>query len=185
MKTQSFLDLCRCRYSVRRYDPDRDVPGYVLTDMTEAARIAPSACNRQPWRIVIIRDPAQRQKICRAGLGGVVSNRFAEQAPILIVLAADLSLHYAGIGGKVKGIDYHQLDVAIAGEHMVLAAASHGVGTCWIGWFREKPLRKIVRLPRHFRALALLTVGYPAVNRDPAPPNRKSAAEIVRYDGWT
>ncbi len=178
-----FRDLVRSRRSCRAYAPDRPVPEQTLLACLEAARLAPSACNKQPWRFVVIRAPERRRELCRHGLLPGLRRDWIEAAPVLVVLAAERELITHRLAPGVSGIPYWLLDLGIAGEHFVLAAAAHGLGTCWIGWIREKGIRKVIRAPRSVRIVALFTVGYPA---EPLPPPRprRPLAEIVAFEQW-
>jgi nitroreductase len=184
MSDSALLSLIRRRGSCRRYDPGRPVPEDLVVSMAEAARLAPSACNSQPWRLIAVRDPGIRERICREGLSGVVANRFASDAPLLFILCADMSLHYARMGEAVKGIDYHQMDCGIAGEHLVLRAEELGLGTCWIGWFRQRSIRKILGIPSRVKILALISVGYPLNKAEPREKKRRPLQQTLFAEGW-
>ena len=184
MMDSALLSLIRRRASCRRYDPGRPIPEDLVLSMAEAARLAPSASNSQPWRLLAVRDPGTRERICREGLGGIVANRFAADAPLLFVLCADLRLHYARVGEAVKGISYHQLDCGIAGEHLVLRAEELGLGTCWIGWFKQRSIRRILGIPARVKILALISVGYPPALAEPREKKRRPLAEMLFADGW-
>jgi nitroreductase len=184
MKDSALLSLIRRRASCRRYDPGRPVPAEHVLSMAEAARLAPSACNRQPWRLLAVRDSGTRERICREGLGGIVANRFARDAPLLVVLCADSGLHHARMGETVKGISYHQMDCGIAGEHLVLRAEELGLGTCWIGWFKQDRIRKILEIPKHVKILALITVGYPLAGEEPREKKRRPLRQMLYADTW-
>ena len=184
MPTEShFIQLVRDRYSVRDYDPGRSVGDEDLSSMIEAARLAPSAGNSQPWRFVVVRDAHLRARLCSEALGGFI-NRFAVDAPVIVVLCADLKIHYTRVAERVKNLSYHQIDAAIAEEHLVLQAAERGVGTCWIGWFRANRVKQILDLPRRFKVVSLITVGYARSGRATPPKKRLDQAAIVRYERW-
>lgn len=184
MNDSALLSLIRRRGSCRRYDPDRPVPEDFVSSMAEAARLAPSACNSQPWRLVAVRDPGTRKRICEEGLGGIVANRFAADAPLLFVLCADLSPHHARMGEAVKGISYHQMDCGIAGEHLVLRAEELGLGSCWIGWFRQGSIRRILGIPARVKILSLISVGYPSNKAEPTERKRRPLQQILFADAW-
>jgi nitroreductase len=184
MTDSALLSLIRRRASCRRYDPDRPVPEKYVLSMAEAARLAPSACNRQPWRLLAVRDPGTRERICREGLGGIVANRFAAEAPLLFVLCADPGIHHAGVGEAMKGISYHQMDCGIAGEHLVLRAEELGLGTCWIGWFKQQSIRRILGVPGRAKILALITVGYPSGAEGSKDKKRRPLSKMLFADGW-
>ena len=175
-------EIFRSRRSCRAYD-SRPVPEEALAALCEAARLAPSACNSQTWRFVVVRDRAVIGRICDEAMRPVVPNRWAKEAPVLIAGCSRLDLLANRIGSAVTGIEYYQIDLGIAMEHMVLKATELGLGTCWIGWFREDRVREILGIPRKVRVLALLTVGYPGDGRA-GEQKRKPLDEIVFRDKW-
>ena len=139
----TFYDLVRTRRSIRSYER-REVERELIEKCLEAVRYAPTACNTQAWRFMIV-EGELKDKLVDQSLGGVVvPNRWAKGAPVVVVIAMDLSMITHRIGGKVKGIEYHLLDAGIAGEHFVLQAAEIGLGTCWIGWFDKKSARRVL-----------------------------------------
>jgi nitroreductase len=176
------FDAIRLRSSCRAYRPD-PVPDDALRQLLEAARLAPSACNRQPWRFAAVREAALRRRVVEEGFLPGLGMRWALDAPVLIVLGMETSFVTHGLGAAVAGVDYPWLDLGIAGEHLVLAATALGLGTCWIGWIRPRRLRALVGWPRAIRPAAVLTLGYP---REPAPPpdpaaRRKPLDELVTW----
>jgi nitroreductase len=170
-----FSELVQKRRSCRAFDPDRPVPEELITACLRAAQLAPSACNAQPWRFVVVTEAEKRREICQKALGGMVPNRWAADAPVLVVLAAVRKLGTASLGEGVKDIPYHLMDCGSAGEHLVLKATELGLGTCWLGWFREKPLRKLIGAPGNWKLLALIALGRPAEGWEPA---KRSRAEL-------
>lgn len=137
-----FTTVIKTRRSVRAYT-DKPIPDDVLTRVLEAARLAPSGNNSQPWRLVVVKDAAARSQLAKAAN----DQQCMTQAPLVIVCC-----------GK-KG---NSLNVAIAIEHLVLAARNEGLGTCWVGWFQEQPVRKLVGVPADHDVVMLIPVGYPA-----------------------
>jgi nitroreductase len=183
MKCESFLDLAARRWSCRAYDPERAVDRDTLEYCLEAARAAPSACNRQPWRFVVITDPARRSAVCRsAGLPGI-ANDWWSQAPVLIVLAYERSLLCHRIASTVSRIPYHFIDLGIAGQQLVLAAAEQGLGSCWIGWVNGRALKRLLGMPRSIGIGGIITIGYPAES-PPQERRRMALNEIVHWQEW-
>ena len=181
--TSAFLSLVRERQSCRAYNPNRPVPPNVLTECIEAGRLEPSACNKQPWRFVVTTDPERRAALCKVGLLPGIRHDWVLTAPVIVALCAEREWVTHRAAPAVSGIPYWLVDVGIAGEHFVLAATERGLGTCWIGWIREKGIRRILGAPRSIRVAALITVGYPA---EPAgsPRPRKPLAEIAFSERW-
>lgn len=164
------------RRSVRSYLP-RPVEDDKITALLEAARRAPSACNAQPWRFVVVRDDALRVRLTEKGLGGAVPNTWAKTAPVIVVACSDLSFFTHRLAEKVQGVEYHLIDLGIALEHMALKAAELDLGTCYIGWFRGRAVSRVLSLPSSWKVECLLTLGYPA-GLPPASP-RKPLEEIA------
>lgn len=176
-------DLIANRYSVRSYD-SRPVSMENLTALCEAARLAPSACNSQTWRFIVVTCPETLARICSEAMMPVVRNEWLRQAPALIVGCSQLDIVANRIGSAVTGIEYYQIDMGIAMEHMALKATELGLGTCWIGWFHSRKLKRILGIPRAVKVTALLAVGYPAANASPARHSRKPLGEIAFKNSW-
>ena len=154
------MDIIKKRRSVREY-LDKPVEDEKIEQIVEAARLSPSSCNSQCWRFVVTKGDIKEQ-IIKKGLGGIVlANRWAKSAPVIIAACADLNFLTHKVGAGIKGIEYHLLDIGIAVEHLVLRATELGLGTCWIGWFNERAVRRILKIPRSIKIVALITLGYP------------------------
>ncbi|MCK5805497.1 MAG: nitroreductase family protein [Lentisphaeria bacterium] len=182
MAESEFMKLVENRRSCRRYDSSRPVPREVLTECVEAARLAPSACNKQPWRFVIVDDPELVARIRADGRRAGIPHPWWDDVPVFVVLCAELSLLAHRVAPAVTGIPYHLLDLGIAGEHFVLAAEERGLGTCWIGWFNARGVRRALMLPRRLRVLSLITVGYPAEQGDERS-SRQDLDTILSWNG--
>ena len=161
------------RKSVRAFE-DRDVPENVLLRLLEAARLAPSASNRQEWRFVVVRDPANRKRLAKAAN----AQKFIGGAPVILVCCAETDGHVMACGQLC-----YPIDVAIAIDHLTLCAVAEGLGTCWIGAFDEDEVKKILGIPPQIRVVELLPIGYP---QDPAPveKSRLSIEKIVKHERW-
>lgn len=158
-----FLELCRRRESTRHYDAARGVERAAIERCLEAARLAPSACNSQPWRFIVVDDPAAKAALAAVAFTGVHNfNKFAAEAPVLVIAIRELSKFAARAAGWVRGLEYSLIDLGIACEHLVLQAAEEGLGTCWIGWFDERAVRKQLGLPRGTKIDLIIPLGYPA-----------------------
>ncbi len=167
------FEAIQSRYSVRDY-LDREVEEEKLSRIMEAARLAPSASNRQEWRFVIVRDPKKRQALMKAAK----NQEFVGQAPVVIACCARTDNHVMSCGQLC-----YPIDVAIAIEHICLQAVDEGLGTCWIGAFYEEPVKKLLEIPNEIRVVELLTLGY-AGDR-PSIKNRLPLEKIVMYEKWT
>lgn len=177
----NFCDLVAHRRSVRRYGPD-PVARELIETCLEAARMAPSACNSQPWFFHVVDGP-RRPALAEAmnsGLYGRGINTFIAQAPVLIAVEALRRERLAPwLAGIVRRLRYETLDVAIAVDHLTLQAAELGLGTCWIGWFNEKAVKKVLGLPRGSHIDVMVTLGWPADRR--TPKSRKSLDAMRGY----
>ncbi len=169
---KSFLELAKARCSTRAYKSD-PVPEEDILQVLEAARLAPSASNKQPWHFVVVRDPERRAELARVSGG----QRFVGEAPVIV----------AAVGtdpGRVMtcGVPSYAVDVSIAVDHMTLAAEDLGLGTCWIGLFDQDEARRILGVPEDNMIVTLLPLGYPAAS--PRPKSRKGIEEIVSWESF-
>ena len=169
----NFLEIARGRQSCRAYDPTREVEREKLDAILEAVRLAPSACNGQPYHLTVCHGAAA-QAVAKATMG-VGINKFATQAPILIVISETPYNKTAALGAKVKGNDYRSIDIGIAAAYLTAEAAAQGLGTCILGWLDDKKIRDICGLSHPVRLV--VTVGYPADT--PREKKRKSKEELV------
>jgi nitroreductase len=181
MKYEALLELISERTSCRSYD-ERDVDDGLINKCLEAARLAPSACNKQPWRFIVVKDVESRAALCKHGLLPGLPMPWTSQAPVIIALCTVKSMLTHTIAPLLSGVNYPLIDAGIAGEHLVLAAESFGLGTCWVGWFREKQVKKILAIPRSIKVVSLLTLGYPAERTQPS--SRLELNEIVFREQW-
>jgi nitroreductase len=182
------LKTIKRRRSVRSY-AKRGVEDEKLQLILEAARLAPSATNVQPWHFYVVRDAEMRKKIAyfMPMMTYGLINAFIEEAPILIIGTAARQDFIHKAAALISHKDWAEMDVVIALEHMALQAAELDLGTCWIGWFNERKVKKLLKLPRGRRIVALLTLGYPkeastpeAIGGLPAKP-RKPIEDIVTF----
>lgn len=177
-----FDQILKTRKSTRSFD-SRPVKENDLISIIEAARLAPSACNSQTWRFVAVTNREIIQKICHQAMRPVIPNRWLEHAPLVIIGCSQLDVIANRIGTEVTGIEYYQIDLGIAMEHMVLKATELGLGTCWIGWFSENKLKEILKIPKRIKVSALLAVGYPKYVSS-RKRKRKSIDKIVFSEKW-
>ena len=167
------MEAIKKRYSVRSYQ-DHAVEAEKLESILEAARLAPSANNKQEWRFIVVQDKNTRQRLMQAAK----DQAFVGQAPVVIACCAKTDSHVMTCGQQC-----YPIDVAIAIEHMALKATEEGLGTCWIGAFYEDKVKEILGIPQDIRVVELLALGYP-VKLKPSPKDRLRLKEIVMYDGW-
>jgi nitroreductase len=166
----SFLDIAAKRYSVRGYT-DRPVEEDKLAAVLEAGRIAPSACNNQPWVFIVVREEENRRKLAKA-----YDRPWFAQAPVQIAVCLD----HAAAWVRGDGRRFGDVDAAIAMDHIILAATELGLGTCWIGAFDKDKARAALDIPERFEPILLTPLGYPA---KPMPEKkRKALNEVVHWE---
>jgi len=166
-------EVIRKRKSVRRY-MEKEVEQEKLMRILEAARLAPSAANKQEWRFVVVRDKEKRQKLSDAAK----NQRFVAEAPIVIVCCAETDYHEMTCGQLC-----YPIDVAIAIDHMTLIAVEEGLGTCWIGAFFEDKVKSMLNIPDDIRVVELLTLGYPK-DDSIKEKSRLALERIVKWETW-
>jgi len=179
MADDAFLDLVRRRTSCRTYDP-KPVPRHLLERVLEAARWAPSACNRQPWRFAVVQEEHVRARLVDEAFLAGIPMRWAQDAGAMIVLGMEKSAITHRIAPMISGVDYPLLDLGIAGEHLVLEAEALGLGACWIGWIRPKVVRRLVGWPGSVDPVAVITVGWPA----PGSRRTRPRMELDQLAKW-
>ena len=169
----NFTEIALARQSCRAYDPLRPVEQEKLDAILEAVRLAPSACNGQPYHLTVCRGEAAKA-VAKATMG-MGMNKFAAQAPILIVISEEAYVKTAALGAKVKGNDYRSIDIGIAAAYLTAEAAAQDLGTCILGWLDDEKIREICGLSRPVRLV--VTLGYPADT--PREKKRKKIEELV------
>lgn len=178
MNIIEFLNLIKTRTSCRKY-LEKDVNDEKIKICLEAAQHAPSACNKQPWQFIIVKNNSLREQICKSGLLTGIPMPWLEQAPVIVALCTKRSIVTHKIAPLLSGVNYDLIDIGIAGEHFVLAAESLGLGTCWIGWFKEKKVKQILSIPHNMKLLSLISLGYPATKSK--SPKRNSINDFTTW----
>lgn len=207
-----FLELANRRQSTRKYDTNRAVESEKIERIIEAARLAPSACNAQPWHFVVANDPELieetleaianpnseetqpvhlvvvdenelKNKVADAASARLLGmNHFTKQAPIHILLVEEKVNLSSGIGGVIKDKHFAYVDIGIAASHICLAAEAEGLGSCILGWFNESKIKKLLSIPDSKRVILDILIGYPA--QELRPKKRKPTNEIVSYNTY-
>ena len=167
------LDAVRTRKSVRKY-LRKAVEKEKLTAVLEAGRLAPSASNRQEWRFVVVTDEATKRKLAEAA----DNQTFVGEAAVVIAACAETDEHV-----MMCGQPCYPIDVAIALDHVTLAAVELGLGTCWIGAFNENKVKQILGIPAKVRVVTLMPMGYPS-DSSVAKKNRLPFKKIIKYEHW-
>jgi len=180
-RPHAFMDLIENRVSIRRF-VRTPVEKEKILRCLEAARLAPSSENRQPWRFLVLDDPAVRDEFADRAFSGIYRvTRFAAEAPVLILLLARLHFITHRLGRWYQRVPYHLIDMGIAGEHIVLEAEELGLGSCWIGWFDMRKARKHLGIPRGLSIVGMLALGY--YEKKPSRERRrKTLDEIVTFN---
>ena len=170
----NFMEIAQVRQSCRGYDETRAVEPEKLEAILEAARLSPSACNGQPYHFTVCKgDIAKEVAKATQGMG---MNKFAVQAPILIVVSEMPYVKSAALGAKVKNNDYRSIDIGIATAYLTAEAAAQGLGTCILGWFDDDKIRALCGLDHPARLV--ITLGYPK-DETVRPKKRKEISELV------
>ncbi len=175
MQKTAFQELAEKRRSVRAYKPD-PVPEDMLQQVLEAARVAPSACNKQPWRFIVVRSETGRR-----ALGAAYARDWFWKAPVIIAVCI---LPGEAWVRSYDGQNYAMVDGALALDHLTLAAAELGLGTCWIGAFDPAAVREILNLPDGVEVVGMTPLGFPDVEANPRVRSRRPLGETVIQERW-
>ncbi|MBP1639230.1 MAG: ydgI [Bacteroidetes bacterium] len=179
---QTFYELAQKRQSDRTYE-SRPVENAKLDRILEAARLSPSACNGQPWKVIVVDDPELKNKVADATSNKVVGiNHFTKQASVHLVVVEERTNLSSRIGGWMKRKHFSSIDLGILASHITLAAADEGLGSCIIGWLDEKKIKTLLHIPSSKRVPFLILLGYTtASHRDKI---RKPLTDIVSHNGY-
>ncbi|MDP4209731.1 MAG: nitroreductase family protein [Bacteroidota bacterium] len=184
MEPEQLLELFSRRQSVRAYDSSKPVEAEKLLRCIEAARIAPSACNAQPWKFIVVDNPELKNKLADLTSSKLLSmNHFTKQAPVHVVVVREKANFTSTVGQVLKDKEYPLIDIGIATIQFCLQATVEGVGTCILGWFDEKGVRKLLNIPRNKRVELVITVGY-AASDEIRRKIRKDTSEILSFNGY-
>jgi nitroreductase len=179
---KDILELIKSRQSDRKYS-DKVVEREKLERVIEAGRMAPSACNAQPWKFIVVDDPTVLSRVADAASAKLLGmNGFVHQAPVIIVVVRENANMSSKVGATIKNKDYSLFDIGIATENICLQAEAEGLGSCIIGWFDEKELRKILSIPSSKRVELLITIGYSL--SDQREKRRKPSGETVSFNRY-
>jgi nitroreductase len=179
----SFLNLVKARSSVRQFQEQHVKRSDILTCI-EAARLSPSAENVQPWRFVVLDDPDHIENFSKEAFSGIYRfTRWAAKAPVIIVIFAELDWLANRLGKQIQGTPYYLIDIGIAGEHLVLQAQVLGLGTCWIGWFNARKAARVLGVPRSWKTISLVAMGYPAAKHK-GHKHKKKMEDILYFNQY-
>lgn len=170
------------RRSIRKFT-EQNVEREKIKECLEAARLAPSACNSQPWHYIVIDAPAVKEAFCKEAFSGVYAmSQWAAKAPVLVAVVSDRGNFASRMGNFFRHTEFFLVDQGISGEHFVLRAHDLGLGTCWIGWLNSDKAAKFFKLPKNKKIEHLFAVGYPAESPQARP--RESLEKISSYNKY-
>ena len=176
----NFLEIANNRQSCRSYDENRAVEPEKLEKVLEAARLAPSACNGQPYILTVCTgEKAKEVALLTRGMGGM--NKFAVQAPVCIVVSEGAYCRSAALGARVKGNDYRSIDIGIVTAYLTAEATAQGLSTCILGWLDDEKIKKAIGCDGTTRLV--ITLGYAAEGDKLRTKKRKELGELVRFVG--
>lgn len=173
----NFMEIAENRQSCRSYDSERAVEAEKLTAILKAAQLAPSACNGQPYHLTVCTGQTARE--VAAATMGMGMNKFAAQAPVLLVISEVPYVKSAALGAKMKGIDYRSIDIGIVAAYITAEAAAQGLGTCILGWVDDGKVRKACGVDG--KVDLVITLGYPAPAEKQRLKKRKPLEELVTF----
>lgn len=178
-----FYELVNKRQSTRAFDCERGVDREIIARILDAARLAPSACNAQPWHFVVVDEPVLKNKVADATASKLLQmNHFTKQAPVHIIVVEEKVNISSGFGGLVKNKQFAFLDIGIAAAHICLAAEAEDLGSCILGWFAEDKVKKLLNIPDSRRVVLDIVIGYPA--QELRKKKRKSMDEVVSFNSY-
>lgn len=181
----NFHDLIIKRQSDRKYT-DKKVSRQLIETCLEAARMAPSASNSQPWTFVVIDDPVTKDEVAHKTYGPLKSfNKFVPSAPVIVAVVMERAKLITEAGGRIKKKEYPLIDIGIAAEHFCLQATELGLGTCMLGWFDERRVKSILKVPDNKNIPLLIALGYTPENYKKRNKVRKPFTEVVRYNSYS
>lgn len=179
-----FIDLLKQRRSVRDF-LDKPVERHKLIACLEAARLAPSASNSQPWSFLVVDDPGLKDILCKEAFGGLYFfNAFCRKAPVILVVISEQSKFLTRIGALFRGTQFYLIDIGIAVEHFILQAEEMDLGTCWIGWFNEKAVKKTLTIPESKKIDILVAVGYRDTSKSYNEQKREKLDNIIAFNRY-
>ena len=183
MNPTDLLALINVRQSQRSYT-DQPVEPEKLQRCIEAARLAPSACNAQPWKFIIIDDPSLKNAIAdQTSVRMIGINHFTRQAPVMVAIVRERANLTSAVGQIINNKEYPLIDIGIATAHFCLQATAEGLSTCILGWFDEKKVKELLHVPNIKRLELILLVGYSPDNNI-RTKKRKTTDEIVSYNRY-
>ncbi|MDY0202078.1 MAG: nitroreductase family protein [Bacteroidales bacterium] len=181
--SENFNTLISTRQSDRAYT-NQPIEREKIEEIIEAARLAPSACNAQPWKFIVVDDEEIKNKLADTTSSKILGmNHFTKQAPVHIVIVMEGANLTSNFGSLVKRKHFPLIDIGFAASHISLAATSLGLGSCIIGWFDERAVKKMLNIPSNKRPMLIITLGYPA-KPEIREKRRKGIDQVVSYNQY-
>ena len=179
---EKMLELIKSRQSDRKYS-NKPIEGDKLKRIIEAGRMSPSACNAQPWKLIVVTDHVIIQRIAEASSSKVIGiNTFVAQAPVLIIIVREKANLTSKLGATIKEKDFSLMDIGIVAENICLQAQAEGIGSCMLGWFDERSVRKLLEIPRFKRVELIITLGYSLSEK--REKKRKPLSDTVSFNKY-
>ena len=180
----NFTELVIKRQSIRKYS-NKAVEKEKIIRCLEAARLAPSASNSQPWKFIIIDEPELKNKVAKETFDKIASfNKFTVEAPVIVVITLEKVKLITQLGQRIKKKEWKLIDIGITAEHFCLQAEEEGLGTCMLGWYNEKPIKKLLNIPDKKSIALIISVGYAPENYRLRKKTRKSIDNICSYNTY-
>ena len=178
---RSFLELVQTRQSDRAYEAGKPIEREVLDRILEAGRLAPSACNGQPWHFTVVTEPPLLHDVAKA-TSSIGLNRFVKDSPALVLITLEPTNITSRLGCNIKDKDFPIMDLGIAASYITLAAEDEGVGSCILGWFDEKKIKELVGIPQNRRLMLIVSLGY--TSKPKRKKVRKEFDKVVSYEKY-
>lgn len=178
---KSFLELAQSRQSDRAFIKGKQIEREVLERIVEAARLAPSACNGQPWHFTVVTDEQLLPEVGRA-TSSLGMNTFVKDAAALVLITHEGTNITSKLGSSIKDKDFPIMDIGIASAYLTLAAEDEGVGSCILGWFDEKRVKELTGIPRSKRLMLIVALGYSA--KPKRKKIRKAWEKVVSFEKY-
>lgn len=179
----NYIEIMENRWSVRNFSK-KDVEREKIERAVRAAGLSPSACNSQPWEFIVVDDKELKEKVARMTFSRIVSfNEFVKDAPVIVVVVTSRGNFPAILGGKLKKKNFSLIDTGIAVSNFCNCAFAEGIGTCILGWFDEKGLKKMLEIPSGKRVYVAIALGYPAEEKE-VVKDRKELEDIISYNKY-
>lgn len=178
---KSFLELARARQSDRAYEAGRAIERDVLERILEAGRLAPSACNGQPWHFTVITEPLLLKEVAKA-TSSIGLNRFVKDSAALVLITLEPANITSKLGSSIRNKDFPMMDLGIASAYITLAAEDEGIGSCILGWFNEDKIKELAGIPQKRRLMLLISLGYAA--KPKRNKVRKEFRKVVSFEKY-